>query len=104
MQDACERLRVLIVNAKAELSKEGAIYGNLLANLDALLQASEAGNDPSSELLKSTLRSIPRTRGGAPAGPGGPDAQKLWEELNRIVDTRQKPQDKGPTTRPSKLR
>jgi hypothetical protein len=108
MEAKHERLRWLIASASNELRREGGECGTLLGQLE-VLQHSLATNEPSVELLRSTLRAFPakriRTRGADPAGPGLRETLRLWQELNRMVDARQGPKAKEkPTPRPMQAR
>jgi len=88
-----EKLRSLLASAKIELKKEADEYDALLNQLE-LLQRSLDANEASEEGLSAAMRAFPAKlrpmRAGAPAGEGLKETRKLWEELNRIVQSRQK--------------
>jgi hypothetical protein len=90
-----EKLRSLLSGARKELQKEADEHSAFLNQLE-LLQGSVDANEISNKLLESVLRAFPAKskpmRAGAPAGDGLKDTRRLWEELNRIVKSRQREQ------------
>ena len=98
-----EELRSSLAKAATELRKEASDYSRLLSQLE-VLQNSLSADEPPVELLRSTLRMFPAkvqpTRAGTPSGEGLKETRKLWEELNRIVESRQTKEASTESRRP----
>jgi hypothetical protein len=86
-----QKLRSLIANATEELTKSAQEYRQLLQELQSLNRSLD--DFPPAEVLQSTLQAFPPparpTRAGAPATDGLRETKLLWQELNRIVKSRQ---------------
>ena len=88
-----EKLRSLLAGARIELEMQADEYDDLLKQLE-LLQRSLGADEVSEEGLLAAARAFPAKlrpmRAGAPAGEGLKETRKLWEELNHIIQSRQK--------------
>jgi hypothetical protein len=86
-----EKLRLMIGQATGELTKGAQQYRELLQALQSLDRSLD--ETPTAEALQSTLQAFPPptrpTRAGASATDGLKETKQLWQELNRIVKSRQ---------------
>lgn len=93
-EDDQSRVRKLLISARIELEKQPGRYRTLIEKLKAL-ETSLGRADFDYDLLRSVLYSFPLelqpTRGVIPKNESKSDARLLWEELNRIVISRQQP-------------
>jgi ribosomal 50S subunit-associated protein YjgA (DUF615 family) len=87
-----EKLRLLIANATQELTASAQQHSQLLQQLESLNHSLDTGT-PTDDALRSSLQAFPARaqpmRAGAPATDGLKATRQLWQELNRIVKSRQ---------------
>jgi len=90
---AHKKLALLLERTRIELQKETVEFRELL-NKVMLLERSLKSGEVSSELIESTLDTFPPTltpaRAGTPTDDGRKVTRRLWDELNHLVESRNK--------------